>query len=241
VTDQIRDLAASHALGALTAAESAELASAIERDPQLAGALAEYRVTVAVLEANVTRDRPSHDLFPGILSQVDTAPTGTAAVATSRRRNERWSWRRAVPAFAVGAAATAVVFAAALALDSNGALGTPDAVAAVQGAPEYAGVHGKARIYDSGSVKGVLRLELADVPAAPRGEHYEVWVLRPSAGDSMEAVGVFNPSSPDVSLELGLPGPGDYIAFDISLEPDAGSPEHSGTSVAGGKFGAPPT
>jgi hypothetical protein len=85
----------------------------------------------------------------------------------------------------------------------------------------------------------VLRLELADVPPAPEGEHYEVWVLRPSSGDAMEAVGVFDPTTSEVSLELGLPGAGDYAAVDISVEPDAGPPEHSGTSLAGGEFETP--
>jgi hypothetical protein len=133
------------------------------------------------------------------------------------------------------------VFAIALAVDGGGTLGTPDAVAAVQGTPEFVGVHGEARLYQAGTPNGVLRLELADVPPPPAGEHYEVWVLRPSTGDVMEAVGVFNPTTSEVTLELGLPGAGDYVAVDISVEPDAGPPEHSGTSLAGGKFEAPTT
>lgn len=141
---------------------------------------------------------------------------------------------RHAPGIRLGAAATAAVFAIAFALGSNGALGTPDAVAAVRGTPDFAGVHGEARIYGSGSPDGVLRLELADVSAARPGEHYEVWVLRPSTGETMEAVGVFNPTSSDVTLELGLPGAGDYVTVGISVEPDAGSPGHSGTSLAGG-------
>jgi hypothetical protein len=183
-----------------------------------------------VLEVRVAREAPSYDLFAGILAEVEPEASRPAAARPSR------SWRRALPAFALGTVATAAVFAVALALGSSGGLGTPDATAAVRGTPEFVGVHGEARLYGSGTPDGVLRLELEDVPAAPEGEHYEVWVLRPSAGDVMEAVGVFDPTTPDVSLELGLPGAGDYIAVDISVGPDAGPPEHSDTSLAGGTF-----
>ena len=95
-------------------------------------------------------------------------------------------------------------------------------------------MRGEARLYGSTQPGGVVRLELADVPDAPDGSHYEVWVLRPSAGEAMEAVGVFDAGGAEVELELGLPGAGDYAAVDISVEPDAGPPEHSGTSLAGG-------
>jgi len=230
--DDRRDLIASEALRALSPAESAEVAAELERNPELALELEEYRTTVSLLEAHVAREAPSHDLFAGILAEIEPVATSIP----ERKRRVAWNWRRAVPAFAVGAAATAAIFVLALALGSSSGLGTPDAVAAVSGTEDFAGVHGEARIYRTGARDGVLRLDLADVPAPAEGEHYEVWVLRPSTGDTMEAVGVFNPTSSNVSLELGLPGAGDYIAVDISVEPDAGPPEHSGTSLAGGTF-----
>lgn len=232
MNDQFRDLAAAEALGGLTPDESARLGAETERDPTLALDLEEYRSTVSMLETHVAREAPSHDLFAGILAEIE--PVATPAPARAQRT--AWNWRRALPAFAIGAVATAAVFVVALALGSTSGLGTPDAVAAVSGTTEFAGVHGEARIYGTGSRDGVLRLELADVPTPAEGEHYEVWVLRPSTGETMEAVGVFNPTSSDVSLELSLPGAGHYVAVDISVEPDAGSPEHSGTSLAGGKF-----
>lgn len=233
MSDEHRDLAAAEALGALSPTESERLGVELERDPALAHELEKYRSTVSMLEAGVVRETPSHDLFAGILAEIQPeTPRAEPAPAPPKG----WSWQRALPAFAIGAAAAASVFVIALALGSSDGLGTPDAVAAVQGTPDFAGVHGEARLYESGAADGVLRLDLADVPAAPEGEHYEVWVLRPSSGDTMEAVGVFDPTSSDVSLELGLPGAGDYVAVDISVEPDAGPPEHSGTSLAGGEF-----
>jgi anti-sigma-K factor RskA len=232
MTDEYRELAAAEALGSLTPEQSEQLVVELERDPALARELEEYLAAVSVLEAAVARETPSHDLLAAILAEIEPEVGRPASARSSRG----WSWRRALPAFALGAVATAAVFAVALALGSSGGPGTPDAVAAVRGTPEFVGVHGEARLYGSGTPDGVLRLELADVPAAPEGEHYEVWVLRPSTGDVMEAVGVFDPTMPEVSLDLGLPGAGDYVAVDISVEPDAGPPEHSGTSLAGGTF-----
>ena len=52
----------------------------------------------------------------------------------------------------------------------------------------------------------------------------------------MEAVGTFTADGDDARLELRLPGPGDYQAVDVSIEPDSGPAEHSGISLAGGTF-----
>ena len=235
MSDDRLDLAAAEALGALGASDSAALTAEVERDPVLAAELDDYRATVSMLEASVAREGPSHDLFAGILAEIDSEPAMSAA-ERSNDRGRRLSWGRVLPAFAVGAAATAAVFAIALAVDSDSSPGTADAVAAVAGTPDFAVVRGEARLYGSGQPGGVVQLELADVPAAPDGSHYEVWVLRPAAGGAMEAVGVFDSGGAEVKLELGLPGAGDYVAVDISVEPDAGSPEHSGTSLAGGTF-----
>ena len=54
----------------------------------------------------------------------------------------------------------------------------------------------------------------------------------------MEAVGSFTPDGERMRLDLPLPGPGDYQAIDISIEPDGGPPEHSSVSLAGGRFGS---
>ena len=47
-----------------------------------------------------------------------------------------------------------------------------------------------------------------------------------------------SPRTARTRLDLPLPGPGDYQAVDISVEPDGGPPEHSSISLAGGRFGS---
>jgi anti-sigma-K factor RskA len=139
------------------------------------------------------------------------------------------------PALAALAAA-AVGVVATLLLTRAPEPGPPESRATVS-APSDPGVRGEALLYAPDSAAGQLVLELTGLAEAPSGHHYEVWVLRSAGGGEMEAVGSFSaPESGSVRLELPLPGPGAYRAVDISLEDDGGSPEHSGTSVAGGSF-----
>ena len=215
MTDERLDLAAAEAV-ALSPEESENLLAELEHDPALASTLDEYRSTVSMLESSVARERPSHDLFAGVLAEIKPEREPEPAPVAARERS--WSWRRALPRLRSGP--WPLPPSSRSRSHSIRAGSEPDAVAAVQGTPEFSGVHGEARIYDSGSANGVLRLDLADVPAAPDGEHYEVLGAARGRGGAMEAVGVFDRRIRR-ELELGLPGTGDDVAVDISVEPDA--------------------
>ncbi len=95
---------------------------------------------------------------------------------------------------------------------------------------------GSVKLFDPDSSDGHVVLRLRNVPDAPAGHHYEVWVLRPGEGAEMEAIGAFTPTDGRASLTLPLPGPGEYVALDISIQENAGPPEHSGTSLGGAKL-----
>jgi anti-sigma-K factor RskA len=241
MSDHERDEAAAAALGALSSGDAARLAADAARDPGLAAELEEYRATVAMLEASVARESPPPDLFDAVLRRIDdesTAPSPApvpAAPAPARPSFRERVAHRFWPAFAAGAAAAAVI-AIAIAFANDDSLGSPDARAAVRGTQAFSEVSGEARLYASREEDGRLVLHLTDVPSPSTGEHYEVWVLRREAEGEMEAVGVFVPTSATADLEFRLPGPGDYEAVDVSVEPDGGPAEHSGRSLAGGTF-----
>ena len=135
----------------------------------------------------------------------------------------------------MGGLALAATAAIAIALLADGSRSAPDARAVVQGTTEFADVSGEARLYSPEDPGGTLVLELESLPPPPSGHHYEVWVLREQAAE-MEAVGSFTPAHERAQLELQLPGPGAFSAVDVSVEPDGGSAEHSGVSLAGGTF-----
>jgi anti-sigma-K factor RskA len=242
MNEELRDLAACHALGGLAPEETARLDEEAAQDSVLAAEVEEYRSTVTMLESAVARERAPEDLIDAILTRIESERASSHAEAPApRTKGFTWRPRILVPSFAAGVAAAAAVAVIAVALSSSGSLGTQNALASVQGTAEFAGVHGEARLYGSTADDGRLVLDLADVPTLRTGEHYEVWVLRDSPGEAMEAVGVFRPTASDVKLELRLPGPGAYQAVDVSLEPDGGSAEHSGRSLAGGRFESTPT
>jgi anti-sigma-K factor RskA len=196
--------------------------------------LDEHRATIALLV-------PSTEAPPELWSRIAASlPAANGSVRTSApspsARRRRWSRRALVPALA---ALSAAGLAAALTLVFTGAPdpGRPSSEAAVASLQEDVSVRGQALLYDPASYDGHLVLELDGVPAAPSGHHYEVWVLRDGDGAEMEAVGAFSTRNGSVRVDLPLPGPGEYVAIDVSLEADGGPPEHSGTSLAGGTFG----
>lgn len=182
--------------------------------------------TLGMLERSLPRVTPPVDMFDRILTQI--RPEATVVPLPRRAR------RRVVAPVAGALAVAAAVVIAVIALGGDD-LGPPDARAAIAGKSDPA-VTGEAVLHGSTSDGGTVRVSLTDVPTAPSGHHYEVWVLRRDAGGEMEAVGSFTPTSDTVELDLPLPGPGDYAAVDVSVEENGGPPAHSGTSLAGGTF-----
>ena len=77
MTDERRDLAAAEALGTLDAPDSAQLSAEVERDPTLGAELDDFGATVSMLEASVAREGPTHDLFAGILAEIEPQPAST--------------------------------------------------------------------------------------------------------------------------------------------------------------------
>lgn len=183
------------------------------------------RTAIAFVERSLPRVTPPADMFDRILAEI--RPEATVVPFRPRAR------RRAVLPV-VGALAAAAVLIAVVAFGSD-ELGSPDARATISGKSDPA-VSGEALLFGSNAKGGTVRVSLRDVPAAPGGHHYEVWVLRTEGGGEMESVGTFTPTSRDVELDLPLPGPGNYAAVDVSVEEDGGSPLHSETSLAGGTF-----
>jgi len=187
----------------------------------------EDRETLAALERLLPRVTPPHDLLDRILAEVRPEAAVVPLRPVSRRRP-------LAPIVAVAAVAAAAVVAIAVVTAGGDGLGSPDARAAISGKSDAA-VSGEATLYGEAEADGKVLVSLSDVPPAPSGHHYEIWVLRDGSAE-MEAVGTFTPASGNVRLELPLPGPGRYAAVDISVEENGGSPAHSDTSLAGGTF-----
>ncbi len=183
--------------------------------------------TLAAVERSLPRVAPPDDMFDRILADIRPEATVVPLRPKDRRRH-------VTPIAATLAAIAAVVVVAVVALGRDD-LGSPDARAAISGKSETE-LTGEAVLYGATADGGTVRISLRNVPAAPSGHHYEIWVLRRDANGEMEAIGSFTPTSKDVQFDLPLPGPGDYAAVDVSVEENGGPPIHSDTSLASGTF-----
>jgi hypothetical protein len=76
---------------------------------------------------------------------------------------------------------------------------------------------------------------LVDLEDAPAGHHYTAWILG-TDGAEMTPIGSFDRAGETTELRLPLPDVGRYAAFDVSVQADDASPEHSGVSVAGARL-----
>lgn len=236
--EERRELSAAEALGALSPEELALLEDAAADDPWLAQELEADRATVAVLEARLPREAPSEDLLERIMAEVErleaAGTDGVASAARSREPARRWLGALRLPRIAVAAATAAAAVVLGVVLLGDDGLGQPDAIAQIVGAPAFPAVTGVAELYDSGT----LRVRLASAPPPPAGHHYEVWVLR-NGVEAMDSVGEFNVANPQregQEHDFRLVVDGSFAAIDISVEPNDGDADHSGVSLAGGRF-----
>ncbi len=186
------------------------------------------RATLAIVERSLPRVAPPDDMFDRILADIRPE-----AIVVPLRPNRRS--RRALPIAAGGLTAIAAAVLIAFVALGGDDLGSPEARATISGKSDP-DVTGEAMLYGATADGGQVRVSLRNLPPAPSGHHYEIWVLRRDAGGEMEAVGSFTPTSSTIKLDLPLPGPGDYAAVDVSVEDDGGSPLHSDTSLASGTF-----
>lgn len=176
------------------------------------------------LERELPRVTPPESLFGEVRAQI--APEAVPVVPSSSRPARR---RTRLVALLAGATLAATALTVVL-LDTGD---SPDTIRAALVGHRGDGVHGEVALLASASDRGRVGLEIRDLPPAPSGHHYTVWVLR-TGSEQMTPVGSFSTAS---ELELPLPGPASYAALDISLQRDDAPPTHSGISVAGASFG----
>lgn len=206
------DQMAGLALGALSGRDAEAARQHADTCEECRPALARYQATVGVLESELPR--------------VEPPALDTTALRPERRRGP--SQRLLIAAIA---AAVAVILVLALVRGNTGS----SPVATLSPGNAGAQTHGDATITGQGRGGSYLELHLRQVPPAPAGRHYEVWVLRRGAV-AMSPLGAFRPTRPSVSLRLLLPGEGPYNAVDVSVQRDGGPTVNSGIHLASGAF-----
>lgn len=241
MSDDLRELSALAALGALSPADMEHLTEAAADDGELAREVALDRAAIEQFARIADPGIAPPDLADRLVAAATAAPVAQpaaradvpAVTAPPRRRLRRWA-----PAFG-GGLATAVAAVAVTLIATRGSEPERPAVQAsiVAAADVKLPISGKVALYRPTAPGGHVVVDLASLPPAPAGHHYEVWVLKKNA-TTMEPVGTIAPdAATPVHLDLPLPSGGTYGALDISIEENGGPPEHSGKSIAGATFG----
>jgi len=185
----------------------------------------------AELEQALPRVAPPPALLQQIVDEIRDQDTATLPPEKPRAvRWSRWRWRFVVPALA----GLAVALVAIIVIVSGSSGEQSDLQVAVTS--DGGAVGGSLELFDPQQADAHVVVALTGLAPAPAGYHYTAWILD-QATDEMTPIGSFDSTGSTTELRLPLPGPGEYVAFDISLQADAAPPAHSGTSVAGARLG----
>lgn len=227
--DALRELLGAYAADAV---DDPEERDAVERHLESCGVCrAELTEHLEAL-ASLSDDEPvgsSDTMWRAVHARIAPAEEQPLAKVIPLRRRLRG------PLVVAGSVAAAVLLTVWI-TSSRGGDGQPERTAAIVPAEDGGTVNGTVEVFAPDTPNGRVQISLRDVPDAPSDHHYEVWVLRPGEGEEMEAIGAFAPVDGRADLDLPLPGAGEYVALDISVQENGGSPEHSGTSLAGAKL-----
>jgi anti-sigma-K factor RskA len=240
--EQLMELAAGYALGALTADENAAVEAALPGNARLAAEVQSMREAMGTMMGAEVPMSPApgvraewlHRVRTGAPRQTATSDVASIATARSGRRLQRW----ALPA-ALAASLTGVLVLGVKLQQSNAALARAESVVekrdrqlntvleaekellvAVLDARNTHGT-GVQFFWNVRQNRGIVHA--FHLPPAPAGRAYQVWVQR---GDSVIPVRAFN-SDPDghaLIEHLVLPTTPDGITqVAITIEPENGS------------------
>jgi hypothetical protein len=206
--------------------------AALARDPEAAEALRGYADVLALLAHEAPQHQPPADLRQRLMGQLDGPLPVLAGQGASLFRSPRFALPYILAACLMGL----ILFQTALILMLDQRLGATHsaAVVSVDHANPLAGMqladlapmgdHGNARVmvaWDPKRSSGMVHMQ--DMPSAPAGSDYQLWVLDPSKPAPVSAGIIPHGSSSQhfLAREVRMPGrPG----FAVSLEPAGGRP-----------------
>jgi anti-sigma-K factor RskA len=263
VSTELREKAVEYLLGELPPEAASRFEDEMISDPSLKAEVDRLRPVVSRLEsvpeeawnapepppldlAAIT-GKPAPAPEPALARPAPAeAPADPAEVAAPRRRSKRergslfGNWR--FPQVAVAAFSALVLLAAGTVLgmqlgDDSGTVAGPSETLALStiGDEVPAGASGEVRltgVSEGGGEKAVL--DVSGLAPNRDGEFYELWLL--GAEGELVALGSFK-VEPDGASQIEVPvpvDPAEFQYFDVSIEPEDGSPDHSGRSVLRG-------
>jgi anti-sigma-K factor RskA len=252
--DEIRELLALAAVGALDRDEDARLRERIADRPDLLAELAEHEEAAASL-ADAVAETPPPALRASVLAAIHDIPqAGGSAEASdapapappaeqpspsdhaapvvpiSRARRRRWMPAAGAVLGAAAALILAVVAVGSLTGDDDGGIQVADVVA--DGDAVTIGFGGQEpgfRLVHSPNHNAVALVGDA-IPELAADQVYELWIVRDDTPEPME---IFTPDD-DGAVEVLIPdmAPPPGASFAITIEPPGGSDRPTSTAIA---------
>ena len=229
-TTDIHTLAGAFALDALTEIERASFARHLATCDSCALEAAELTETAARLAATVVQPAP-HRLRASVLAEV--ARTHQVAADAPRRRRSGWAAvprRWAVAAVAAGTIAVAGV-ATVWTVEQHRISEVQQQARTNQASLINVLAAGDAHVESSTLTGGGAMIVAAsrkldagvvlisDLPAAPDGKAYQIWLV---TGSSAKSLAVLPPRAGSAMADVTLLGAADHVA--VTVEPAGGSP-----------------
>jgi anti-sigma-K factor RskA len=208
-------LAAELALGMLDAGAAANAEARLATDPAFARRVEDWRRRLAPLDDTATPEPPGDALWPAIATAI-ASPVPRVVTRGRSALSRWWTSLAAMRATAAGTAAAALLLAAGLWLALAARPDTPRLIAVLVN-------DGQAGAIVEAFADGrTVLVPLTDMPV-PVGKALEVWTL-PDPETGPVSVGLMERAR-TLELRLGpLPEPTTDQLFEITLEPDGGSP-----------------
>jgi anti-sigma-K factor RskA len=255
--DPLRDLAPGYALEALSPEEIRAFEAAMAGSPELQREVAEYRELSALLALSDERP-PAAELKERLRARIH----GDKPVATPSRPAARPPRRSNFTAFALGLGlAAAVVLAVGLSLKVRrltDALGARDSVLAERErklAEREATLNAilepsvqLTTLTATGVAAPVLQvfwdrarhsliLHSFNLPPAPSGRAYQLWLMRKKGNPIPSQVFNTEPTGRQLVQSISVPAGEEIVGFALTVEPAGGSPQPTSTPIL---YGAVP-
>lgn len=234
MSEDRRQRVVEYLLGEMSEEEARNFAADRREDPELDRIVTEMEPVVGRLDELPPEawdpPEPPPLIMPGLSPDSSPAPSVHRSPA-----GRRFAWPRA---FAVLASALVILGAGIFIgtrIDSDdpgtgGEEGRTLALQTIGEAPPSA----EGRVVLAGSGTDPVTLDVSGLRPTGKDEFYELWLL--GKDSELVALGSFRVEpGGETKIEVPLPvNPDDYEYFDVSIQPENGSPDHSGRSVLRG-------
>jgi anti-sigma-K factor RskA len=233
--DDIMDLLAAYALGALDQDEIAQVSALLVQRPELRATLAELRAAADQLPYALPEATPPDDLRQRVLDRATGRSTGAAPAAPARLAGRARAWVLSLGALAVMAVLAAVIGWTQFATTRSDLANAQEQVAELQGeigqlqAQVAAAQKVVASMGGDGGSGAILQtrsgdtLLVAQLPPLQPGRVYQLWRIQ--GNNPPASAGTFTVSSQgygQAALEgAQQPAAGETVA--VTNEPDGGS------------------